>query len=201
MSNGLHSESPLQTCPQCNGQCKSPLPILTGGPQDLARSSRYRRRRLKASVSFNKEKADARRKQMRLISSRQRRCRFIERISDVNFTVTGPVFMPITKVPYGPRETTISRDRWLVVVTVVVWYPLRILYVLRRTWNRCVSVHQDSGDASAQQASPILSYCNRLCFSAHYESSLWTQRNSHFTWPVASCGTGRCLMPITNMSY
>jgi hypothetical protein len=59
--NGLHSERPLQTCPQCNGQCKSLLPVLTGGPQELARSSRYRRRRLKASVSFNSEKADTRR--------------------------------------------------------------------------------------------------------------------------------------------
>jgi hypothetical protein len=60
VSNGLHSESLLQKCPQCNGQCKSPLPVLTGGPQDLARSSRYMRRRLKESVSFNREKADAR---------------------------------------------------------------------------------------------------------------------------------------------
>jgi hypothetical protein len=32
-------------------------------------------------------------------------------VSDVNFTVTGFVFMPVTKVPCGPRETTISRDR------------------------------------------------------------------------------------------
>jgi hypothetical protein len=34
-----------------------------------------------------------------------------ECVSDVNFTVTGSVFMPITKVPCGPRETAISRDR------------------------------------------------------------------------------------------
>jgi hypothetical protein len=61
VSNGLHSESLLQKCPQCNKQCKSPLPVLTGGPQGLARSSRYRRRRLKESVSFNREKADTRR--------------------------------------------------------------------------------------------------------------------------------------------
>jgi hypothetical protein len=61
VSNGLHSESPLQKCPQCNSQCKSPLTVLTGRPQDLARSSRYRRRRLKASVSFNREKEDVRR--------------------------------------------------------------------------------------------------------------------------------------------
>jgi hypothetical protein len=54
------TESPLQKCPQCNRQCKSPLPVLTGGPQDLAHSSRYMRHRLKASVSFNREKADAR---------------------------------------------------------------------------------------------------------------------------------------------
>jgi hypothetical protein len=126
---------------------------------------------------------------MRLISSRQRRRRFTERVSDVNFTVTGSVFMPVTKVPCGPRETAISRDRWLVVVTVVVWCPLRILYVLRRVraWNRRVSVRQDSGDVCAHQASQILSYCNGLCFGARYESSLWAQRNNHFTWSVASC--------------
>jgi hypothetical protein len=29
-------ESPLQKCPQRNGQYKSPLLVLTGGPQDLA---------------------------------------------------------------------------------------------------------------------------------------------------------------------
>jgi hypothetical protein len=57
---------------------------------------------------------------MRLISSRQRRRRFKKRVSDVNFVVTGSVFMPVTKVPCEPRETTISRDRRLVVVTVVV---------------------------------------------------------------------------------
>jgi hypothetical protein len=28
--------------------------------------------------------------------------------------------VPVTKVPYGPRETVISRDWWLVVVTGVV---------------------------------------------------------------------------------
>jgi hypothetical protein len=28
--------------------------------------------------------------------------------------------VPVMKVPYGPRETAISRDQWLVVVTVVV---------------------------------------------------------------------------------
>jgi hypothetical protein len=66
---------------------------------------------LKASVSFNREKADMRRNKMRLISSRQRRRKFTERVSDVNFTVTGSVFMPITNVPCGPRETSISRDR------------------------------------------------------------------------------------------
>jgi hypothetical protein len=109
--------------------------------------------------------------------------------------------MPVIKVPCGPRETTISHDRWLVVVTVVVWCLLRILYLLRRAWNRRILVRQDSGDAGAQLASPILSYCNGLCFGACYQSSLWAQRNSHFTWPVASCGNGRCLMFVTNMSY
>jgi hypothetical protein len=29
-------------------------------------------------------------------------------VSDVNFTVTGAVLMPVTKVPCGPRETAIS---------------------------------------------------------------------------------------------
>jgi hypothetical protein len=124
---------------------------------------------------------------MRLISSRRMRRRFTKHVSDVNFTVTGSVFMPVTKVPCGPRETAMSRDQWLVVVTVVVWCLLRILYVLRRAWNRCGSVRQDSGDAGAQQASPILRYCNRLCFGAHYESSLWAQRNNHFTWLMARC--------------
>jgi hypothetical protein len=67
---------------------------------------------------------------MCLISSRQRRRRFTERVSYVNCTVTGSVFMPVTKVPCGSRETAISRDWWLVVVTVVVWCPLRS-YVYR----------------------------------------------------------------------
>jgi hypothetical protein len=79
--------------------------------------------------------------------------------------------IPVTKVPCGPRETTISRDQWLVVVTVVVWCPLRILVVLRRAWNRRVSFRQDSGDAGAHQASLILSFCNGFCFGARYESS------------------------------
>jgi hypothetical protein len=109
--------------------------------------------------------------------------------------------MSVTKVPYGPRETVISRDRWLVVIIVVFWCTLRILYVLRCVWNRCASVHQDSGDAGAQQASPILTYCNGLCFGARYESFLWAQRNSHFTWPVAGCSNGHCWMPVMHMSY
>jgi hypothetical protein len=109
--------------------------------------------------------------------------------------------MPVTKVPCGPRETAISRDQWLVVVTVVVWCPLGILVVLRRAWNRRFSFRQDSGDAGAHQASLILSLCNGLFFGARYESSLWAQKNNHFTWPVASFGNGRCLMPVTNMSY
>jgi hypothetical protein len=121
--------------------------------------------------------------------------------SDVDFTVTGSVLIPITKVPYGPRETSISREQWLVVVTVVVWYPLRILYVLGRVWTRRVSFREGRGDTGTQKASPILSYSNGLCFGAHYKSSLWAQRNNHFTWSVASCGNGRCLMPVTNMCY
>jgi hypothetical protein len=35
----------------------------------------------------------------------------MEHVSDVNFTVTGSVFMLVTKVPCGPRETAISSDR------------------------------------------------------------------------------------------
>jgi hypothetical protein len=34
--------------------------------------------------------------------------------------VTSFALEPISKVPYGPRETAISRDRWLVVVTIIV---------------------------------------------------------------------------------
>jgi hypothetical protein len=117
------------------------------------------------------------------------------------FNSNGLCFMPITKVSCGPRKIAISRDRWLVVVTVVVWCPLRILVVLRRAWNRRVSFRQDSGDAGAHQASLILSFCHGLCFGAHYESSLWAQKNNHFMWPVASFGNGRCLMPVTIMSY
>jgi hypothetical protein len=83
--------------------------------------------------------------------------------------------------PWAQRKA-ISRDRWLVVVTIIVWCPLRILYVLIHARNRCVSVHQDSVDPGAQQASPILSYYNRLCFGAHYESSPWDLRNNHSTW-------------------
>jgi hypothetical protein len=47
---------------------------------------------------------------MRLISSRQRRRRFRTRVFDVEFIVTDSVFMAITKVPYGTRETAITRD-------------------------------------------------------------------------------------------
>jgi hypothetical protein len=200
VSNGLHSESPLQKCSQCNRQCKSSLPVLTGGPQYLARSSRYRKRRLKASVSFNREKADTRGN--RCVSFRRDGGDAGSRnVSLKLISQCGLCFMPVTKVPCGLREIAISRDRWLVVVTVVVWCTLQILYVLRCAWNRHVSVHQDSGDASAHQAFLILSFCNGLCFGARYESSLWAQKNSHFTWPVASCGNGHCLILVTNMSY
>jgi hypothetical protein len=128
-----------------------------------------------------------------------RRGRFTARVSDVDFTVTGSVFVPITKVACGPRETAIFT--WLVVVTVIVWCPLWILVVLRCAWNRRVSFHWDIGDVGTQHASLMWSYCNGLGFSARYQSSLWAQRNSHITWPVASCGNGRCLMPVTNMCY
>jgi hypothetical protein len=37
--------------------------------------------------------------------------------------------VPVTKVLCGARETTISRDRWLVVITVVVVCPLQICVI------------------------------------------------------------------------
>jgi hypothetical protein len=74
--------------------------------------------------------------------------------------VTGYVLVPVTKVPYGPRETANSRDWWLIVVTVIVWCLLRILHVLRRTWNRRVSLNRDRGDACLQHDSPMLTWCN-----------------------------------------
>jgi hypothetical protein len=40
--------------------------------------------------------------------------------------------VPVTKVLCGARETAISRDRWLVVVTVVVLCPLRICVISNR---------------------------------------------------------------------
>jgi uncharacterized membrane protein len=76
---------------------------------------------------------------MHLISSRQRRRRFTTHVSDVEFTLTGSVLVPVTKVSWGPRETAISRDRWLVMVTIVVWCALWVLVVLRRAWNKHVS--------------------------------------------------------------
>jgi hypothetical protein len=39
------------------------------------------------------------------------------------------VLVPVTKVLCGAKETTISCDRWLVVVTVVVLCPLRICVI------------------------------------------------------------------------
>jgi hypothetical protein len=42
---------------------------------------------------------------------------------------TGNVLMLVTKVLCGPRETVISHDRWLVVVTVINWCPLRICVI------------------------------------------------------------------------
>jgi hypothetical protein len=138
---------------------------------------------------------------MRLISSRQRRRRFTARVSDIEFTIPSSILVPITKVPCEPKETAISHDRWLVVVTIVVWCLLRILDVLRCAWNRLVSFLVHRGDAGTQHASTMLSYCNRLCFGARYQSSLWAQRNSHFTWLVSSCGNSRCFMLVMNMCY
>jgi hypothetical protein len=83
----------------------------------------------------------------------------------------------------------------------VVWCPLRILDVLRRAWNRHISFRLDRGDVGTQPVSLMLSYYNGLYFGAHYQSSLWAQRNDHFKWSVASCGNSRCLMIVTNMCY
>jgi hypothetical protein len=77
LSNGIQLEHSLQTCQQSNGHCKSPLPVLTGGPHNVARSSSHQRRR------------------------------FTTRVSDIDFTVTGFVLVPVTKIPYGSRETVI----------------------------------------------------------------------------------------------
>jgi hypothetical protein len=70
----------------------------------------------------------------------------------------------LPKFPCGPRETAISRDRLLVVVTVVVWCPLRILDVMRRAWNRRVSFRHDRGDTGTLKAPPILSYVTGCVF-------------------------------------
>jgi hypothetical protein len=122
VSNVLHSESPLQKCPQCNGQCKNPLPILT----------------------VHRDIGDAGWKQASpLIERKQTRVEidashFVETVETPVHKMcysNGLCFMPVTKVPCGPREAAISRDRWLVVLTVIVWCSLQILVVLRRTWN------------------------------------------------------------------
>jgi hypothetical protein len=77
LSNMLKLEHPLQTCQQSNEHSKSPLPVLTGGPHNMACSSRYQRRG------------------------------FTTRVSDIDFTVTSFVLVPITQVPCGPREIVI----------------------------------------------------------------------------------------------
>jgi hypothetical protein len=41
----------------------------------------------------------------------------------------GFVLVPVTKVLYGAREIAISRDRWPVLVMVVVLCPLRICVI------------------------------------------------------------------------
>jgi hypothetical protein len=40
-------------------------------------------------------------------SLRHRRHRFTTRVFDIDFTITGFVLVPVTKVPCGPRETVI----------------------------------------------------------------------------------------------
>jgi hypothetical protein len=47
-------------------------------------------------------------------------------------TIRGQDALSVTKVLCGPRETVISRDRWLVVVTVVVLCLLTV--------NNCIKV-------------------------------------------------------------
>jgi hypothetical protein len=65
---------------------------------------------LKASVSFNREKADARRNGYVSFRRDLGDAGSQNAFSDVNFTVMGSVFMPLTNVPCGPRETAISHD-------------------------------------------------------------------------------------------
>jgi hypothetical protein len=117
LSNRLQLEHPLQTWQQSNGHRKSPLPILTDGPHNVARSSRNRRRR------------------------------FTTLISNIDLTLSSFFWCPLPKLPVGLEKQSFSRERWLVVVTVVVWCPLRILLVLRRAWNRRVSFRWDIRDA------------------------------------------------------
>jgi hypothetical protein len=71
------NKHPLQTCQQSNGNYKSPLLVLTGGPHNIAHSSRHRRRR------------------------------FTTCVSGIHFTVTSFRLVPVTKVPCGPREIVI----------------------------------------------------------------------------------------------
>jgi hypothetical protein len=77
LSNGLQLEHQLQTCQQSTGHRKTPLPVLTGGPHNMARSSIHQRRK------------------------------FTTRVSDIDFTVTAFVLVVITKGPCGPRETVV----------------------------------------------------------------------------------------------
>jgi hypothetical protein len=89
----------------------------------------------------------------RLLSLRQRRRACRRHVSfrwdggDADSQHASSTFAPVTKVPCGLRETTISCDQWLVVVTVVVSCPLRI-WVIRRylslficdTWSVTVAL-------------------------------------------------------------
>jgi hypothetical protein len=53
-------------------------------------------------------------------SLRHRRLRFTTRVSDIDFTVMALFWFPLPKFLVGPEKQSFSRDRWLVVVTVVV---------------------------------------------------------------------------------
>jgi hypothetical protein len=51
------------------------------------------------------------------------------RVSDIDFIVTALFWCLLPKFPVGPEKQSFSRDRWLVVATVVVLCPLRICVI------------------------------------------------------------------------
>jgi hypothetical protein len=125
VSNGLHSESPLQTCQQCNGQCKA----------------RYQ------------------------------------------------------SWPMGSKTWPVHRD-----IGDAGWKHVSPLIERKQTHVETDVSH--FVETVETQVHGTRLWCqfhsNGLYFHACYKSSLWAQRSNHFTWPVTSCGNGRCLIPVTN---